>query len=214
MATPIKKPKSKLQEAYSKFFKEKLKKYHVTSPSQIKDVNKKKQFFNEIKTDWQKRRRKIKDPEKLKSKYTNIYLSHVQQRFAIPRSKLESGMLIELRYHTINKRTGENNPNRKYFILILHPNWHKKMHALRLDFVSPRWTRKLAEDQGLIVCDTYPKTIKLNVKQINLIESESKKFYIKELKPNMIRKYNASYRTFNLNRIANCMLYNFSFTDF
>jgi len=41
------------KEAYQKFFKEKLAKYNVKSPSELSDTDKKK-FFDEIKKEWKK----------------------------------------------------------------------------------------------------------------------------------------------------------------
>ena len=67
------KKQSALQKAYSKFFKQKLRKYGVSSPAQIKNSTTKKQFFNEVAEDWQARRRRIRDPEKFKNQYYAYY---------------------------------------------------------------------------------------------------------------------------------------------
>ncbi len=181
---------SALQKGYQKFFNEILRKYGVTSQAQIKNSITKKQFFKDLQEGWQKRRRRIKDPEQLKTKFTAQYLKHIKRRFNLPKNDLESGMFCELRYSTINKKTGLKNPPKKYFVLILHPNWKKKMHALRLDFVKPMWTKKLVNEVGLVTCTYNKACVKLNVQQLLLEEKDSKKFYIKELKKNMTKKYN------------------------
>ena len=210
-----KKQQSVLQKAYRKFFNEKLRKYNITSQSQIKDERRKKQFFNEVKEDWQKRRRRIKDPEQLKGKYTNKYLLYVKRRFNIPKSKLEAGMICELRYSTIDENK-KIKPPKKYLVLILNPNYKKYIHCLRIDHIRPYYLKKLVNEVGLETCDVNKKCEKVNLKQLSLDENDSRRFYYKEIKKHMKQRYEGSYRTFIYTsprtRIINIL--NFDFTKF
>lgn len=201
---------SPLQEAYQRFFREKLRKYGVDSQAKLSKENKIK-FFNEVQKDWQPRRRRIKDKEQLKhSRYTNQYLRNVTRRFNISKYKIEAGMLLELRYKALNEDTGKLYPPAKYFVLILHPNYKKYTHALRLDFVPPRWTRKLVESVGLKPATALKQHEKLNIRQMALEEGNSRRFYYKELKPHMDNRYKNSYRTFRLDRFSIVNVYNFN----
>jgi hypothetical protein len=47
----------KEESEYQKFFKEKMKKYGVSSPAELSDDDKKK-FFDEVKADWAKEKKK------------------------------------------------------------------------------------------------------------------------------------------------------------
>jgi hypothetical protein len=203
---------SQLQKAYQLFFRQKLLKYHVTSPAKIKDKEKKKEFFNEVKNDWQKRRNRTVDKEKIKGKYYNQYIRCIKRRFNIPKGNLESGMLVELRYYTRNKTTKKPNPVRKYLVLILHPNYKKYIHCLRLDNVKPLFFKRLYEKTGIVTCDYNSKCERLNVKQLLLEQKDAKKFYIKELRPKMKLQFGKSYRTFKYSQLRISSLYFFDFT--
>ena len=214
--TTVVKPKkadTALQKAYKKFFTQKLRKFNVSSPANIKDIGLKKQFFNEVKDDWQKRRRKIQDPEKLKSKYTNLYLQKVKRRFNIPKGKIESGMILEVRYNAMGK-DGKLKPTKKYLVLVLHPNFMKYMHCLRIDKVKPYYTRLLAEKTGLVPCTYNATCTRLHMQQLLLEKKKSRKFYNEELKKNMSRKYGFSYRIFRHDRFVITSLMMFDWADF
>lgn len=203
---------SVLQEARTKYFNEVLKKYRVTSPQKL-NVTKRKQFYKEYQVGWQKRRLKVKDPEKLQVKYTNQYLKQVKRRMYVSKGKLESGMLCEFRYTTVNEKN-QKNPPKKYIVLILHPNWHKYLHCLRIDYVKPMYLRRLIKEVGLIDSTVIPKAQRLNTKQLLLEQTQSRKFYLKKLKPFMQQKWNMSYRTFKWDRLLYANLYHFDFDNF
>jgi len=201
-----------LQKAYQKYYKQKLRLWNITTPTAIKDKKRRQKFYDELSEDWQKRRRKIRDPEKLKGKYYNQYATKIKRRITTPRIHLESGMLVELRYSTMGKN-GILKPPKKYLVLILHPKFRNKIHALRFDFISPLNMKKLIKDVGLVDCDATEKIKKLDIKQLALVESESRRFYHQKLKKIMKTKYNSSYRTFNYStrtKISNVIKFDFA----
>jgi len=203
---------SPLQKARTKYFNELLKKYRVTSPQQL-PVQTRKKFYKEYQVGWQKRRRRVRDPEKLKSKYTSQYLRAVKRRIYASKGRMEAGMMCEFRYSTVDNKNRKK-PPKKYIILILHPNWRKYVHCLRIDYVKPMYMRRLVKELGLETSYSVPKATRLNVKQLKLDEGKSKRFYLKELKPFMLQKWNMSYRTFRWDRLLSCNLYDFDFEKF
>jgi len=205
------KKQTSLQKAYQKYYKQKLRKWNITTPTAIKDKNRRQKFYNELSEDWQKRRRKIRDPENLKTKYTNQYLRAVKRRFSIGKMKLEAGMVVEIRYVV----KGENKKVHKYMVLILNPNYKKYLHCLRISEIKPVWFKRLVEQVGLESCEALPQCDRLNVQQLALDEKNSRRFYYKHLKKDMHRKYNDSYRTLIINNQMRAVsLYQFDFSKF
>jgi hypothetical protein len=141
------------------------------------------------------------------SDYTSQHKSRIANNLSIHPTYFEKGMIGEISYmKTVNKKK----VLATYIILVLQPNWQGKLHALKLELISPSTLDSIAKPQGV----TYSKRLaafrKLNLPKIIMDES-SQQFYNSNIKSILSTALNGSYRTFKIADITSAKVLDYAF---
>lgn len=138
--------------------------------------------------------------------YYNAHLKLLSDSKIITKTKLESGMVVKLKY-----KDTEGVMN-KYIIFVLNPKWPKtgnsKLHCISLSHMRVDKFRLLAK--------TYPEVLSENnvTKKLDIpildIGDEHRKFYLKEVKNNVKLDLLNAYRTFTLKQVVNMYAVNYN----
>lgn len=135
--------------------------------------------------------------------YYNIHLTKTTDPTPIPKTKLERGMVIKIKYKKDNK-------SKPYLVFVLQPKWPNtdegKLHGLSLDAIPPNKLLEIAEIYDEVLSNSK-KVRKLDLAKIKINES-SKVFYTSEIKTEKALKN--GYRTFNLMDIKSIQAVNYN----
>lgn len=125
-------------------------------------------------------------------------------------SKVQSGQIVRFNYK------GEHSTVKRPLVLVLHPRWHNKMHAISLDYISDTVLLKLRN----IVQETVQQRIKqLTSLRLPLLKADIKdpqRFYNSRLKPFIKTFFDANqspYRLYNVGNITNLRTIDYRFKD-
>ena len=135
--------------------------------------------------------------------YYNIHLKKTTDPTPIPKTKLERGMVIQIKYKKDNK-------SKPYLVFVLQPQWPNtvegKLHGLSLDVIPPNKLLKIADIYDEVLSNSK-KVRKLDLAKIKIDES-SKLFYTSEIKTE--KQLKNGYRTFNLMDIESIQAVNYN----
>jgi len=135
--------------------------------------------------------------------YYNIHLKKTTDPTPIPKTKLERGMVIQIKYKKDNK-------SKPYLVFVLQPQWPNtvegKLHGLSLDVIPPNKLLKIADIYDEVLSNSK-KVRKLDLAKIKIDES-SKLFYTSEIKTE--KQLKNGYRTFNLMDIESIKAVNYN----
>lgn len=135
--------------------------------------------------------------------YYNIHLKKTTDPTPIPKTKLERGMVIKIKYKKDNK-------SKLYLVFVLQPKWPNtvegKLHGLSLDVIPPNKLLKIADIYDEVLSNSK-KVRKLDLAKIKINES-SKLFYTSEIKKE--KELKNGYRTFNLMDIESIQAVNYN----
>ena len=135
--------------------------------------------------------------------YYNIHLNKTTDPTPIPKTKLERGMVIKIKYKKDNK-------SKLYLVFVLQPRWPNtvegKLHGLSLDVIPPNKLLKIADIYDEVLSNSK-KVRKLDLAKIKIDES-SKLFYTSEIKTE--KQLKNGYRTFNLMDIESIKAVNYN----
>jgi len=135
--------------------------------------------------------------------YYNIHLKKTTDPTPIPKTKLERGMVIQIKYKKDNK-------SKPYLVFVLQPKWPNtdegKLHGLSLDVIPPNKLLKIADIYDEVLSNSK-KVRKLDLAKIKINES-SKLFYTSEIKKE--KELKNGYRTFNLMDIESIQAVNYN----
>ena len=135
--------------------------------------------------------------------YYNIHLTKTTDPTPIPKTKLERGMVIKIKYK-------KDNQLKQYLVFVLQPKWPNtdegKLHGLSLDAIPPDKLLKIAEIYDEVLSNSK-KVRKLDLAKIKINES-SKLFYTSEIKKE--KQLKNGYRTFNLMDIKSIQAVNYN----
>ena len=135
--------------------------------------------------------------------YLREHRINVNKSLLIPKSQLQKGMIVSGRYKS------QEGGSSDYIVLILQPNWEKKIHGLSLKEVDPGVIKDLAARVGTKL--VYGNRFKqLQIPKL-IMNQSSYRFYNSKLKGPMASEYNTSYRTFNMNGFSNVFLLDYDF---
>ena len=144
----------------------------------------------------------------MSKQYTRSYLSYYKgrtiKRTVINPFYFESGLICEVNYKIKNQDTGKLGRAYPFYILILNSGWptynsffNQYVHALRLDHVKPFVFEQLYKMTGITQSKNVKDLRKVNIDKLTMYDKESKRFYIRNLRPYMKTKYSDCYRTFH-----------------
>ena len=122
----------------------------------------------------------------------------------IAKSKIKSGQVITFKY------TGDSVTDRNPVVLVLHPNYHGKLHALNLKNLNKQEEKKLWKITKVVLVETFDRALKVNDPLVianNGIESPLG-FYNK-LK-NLVKKTDC-YRTYHMKNVGSLKFQNCSY---
>ena len=127
----------------------------------------------------------------------------VNKKLIIPKYQLQKGMIVSGRY--VSQEGGSSD----YIVLVLQPNYEKKLHGLSLKEVKPNVIKNLANEVGTkLVYGNRFKQLQIPKLQMHV---SSYRFYNSKLKNTMESEFNTSYRTFNLSGFTSLMLLDYNF---
>jgi len=152
-----------------------------------------------------------------RSKYTTYYNSKITKLVNSSLPKIKAGYICELKYKPINIQESTTkktilNPVQKYIVLILHSNFHGKIHAIKLTEVRPAYFKKWAEKVGIRE-DEQTKMLLFKIKfpKLHMSNSFAKKFYNRHVKPFTHSSFEKSYRTFNAKQLVSVKIAQFNY---
>jgi hypothetical protein len=135
--------------------------------------------------------------------FYNQHLTFKQSSVIIPKAQLQKGMVIQTMY---KNQKDKLNP---YMLLVLNPDFKRKIHVLSLNKISNYRFNELAKDTGIKI---IPKFKKRGLIIPKLIMSESSnRFYYGMLAPRMKKTYNNSYRTLFINSMQLVQIIDYAF---
>ena len=134
--------------------------------------------------------------------YLNEHKININKKIIIPKYQLQKGMIVSGKY---NSQEGGSSD---YIVLVLQPNYEKKLHGLSLKEFKPNVIKNLANKVGTkLVYGSRFKQLQIPKLQMNV---SSYRFYNSILKNTMESEFNTSYRTFNLNGFSSLMLLDYN----
>jgi len=148
-----------------------------------------------------------------KGKYYTWYSRRINKKYALARTNLESGMLLEINYKP------EDDQARNYICLLLHKGHggrllkDKKVHLLAIENMMSTHFEDLVSEVGLEFSTYFKNVRKLRIEKLLMEQADSERFYISELKSDINDKFKNTYRTFNINRITLIKVLDFKFPD-
>jgi len=154
------------------------------------------------------------------SKYYTYYNTRIKKTANTTPSKLKTGYVCRLFYTKLDevKKVGQYGKRivltkpLQYIILVLHPNFHGYMHALKISNIRPTYFKKWVNKIG-IGSDKQRKFIILKLKfpRLKMTQQQAKQFYNKNIKPHTKTSFENTYRTFRTDRMKSVKVADFEF---
>lgn len=137
--------------------------------------------------------------------YYNIHYSKIRERYFLPKTRFEKGMLVQIGYTSKEKEV-----SKQYIAIVLNPRYNGYMHSLSLENVTYNQLNYFADITGLKAITTIKGFKKLDISKL-IMDKSSYRFYNKEVKYFLDHFGVDSYRTFILNRFTQNFILDYNF---
>ena len=135
-------------------------------------------------------------------KYLAEHRTKQQAQYALPKSRMEKGMIVACRY------TNKKGSSKALMLLILNPGYQGKIHALTLEAISASKLESLASKVGIRPIPRYSAK-GIDLPKLDMVQS-SNRFYGSFLR-NVKKEYNDSYRTLFESKVTATFLVDYNF---
>ena len=152
-----------------------------------------------------------KKKKKIQPSYIQQHQVRIKKEVIYSKNEIKSGMIVRFNYANATSPL-----SRRPLVLVLHPNFERKMHGLNLDNIPESLMDDLWNMTQLTMAGKVEKLIRLNIPFIKADIGNPRSFYYGRMQKwlkTYLGKTSVAYRTYGIEHITSLNIIDYRFED-